>query len=46
VGKNKQLFPDVSSDEIFFKSEITKDVKRSEVKPVKVTFTCEMHLSY
>jgi centrosomal protein CEP76 len=36
----------VSSDEIFFKSEIVKEVKRSEVKVVKIVYKCEMNLSY
>lgn len=29
-----------------FKSENIKEVKRSEIKTVKVTFKYEMHLSY
>ena len=36
----------MSSEEVFFKSEIIKDVKRSEIRSVKVVFQCEMNLSY
>lgn len=37
---------DVSSEEIFFKSEIVKNIERSETKTIKVMFKCEMNLSY
>jgi hypothetical protein len=42
IGADINKFEDVSSDEIFFKSESVKGVKRSETKSVKVTFKCEM----
>ncbi|CAK92929.1 unnamed protein product (macronuclear) [Paramecium tetraurelia] len=46
IGKNANEYADVSSGEVFFKSEICQDLKRSEVKVIKVMFETEMHLSY
>ncbi|CAK60259.1 unnamed protein product (macronuclear) [Paramecium tetraurelia] len=46
IGKTANKYADVSSGEVFFKSEICKDLKRSEVKVIKVMFETEMHLSY
>ncbi|CAD8197148.1 unnamed protein product [Paramecium octaurelia] len=46
IGKNAIKQADVSSEEAFFKSEICRDLKRSEVKVIKVMFETEMHLSY